>query len=169
MTRFVSWRSWTTRRRSRHRMRCRCAMASPPSCAWAFLRRLKNTRKCHVESCPHWHTLCWVLMYYSLPASNVIYLIIHCAHPEAIAAPVPEKLMKAANKKNPPWPAPKRGKARSLMKAFPMKRKMPKVAYVRDQKTVMKVDKRKIRWGRPVHMLASLQGRSLLRLLRSDG
>lgn len=108
-------------------------------------------------------------MYYSLPASNVIYLIIHCAHPEAIAAPVPEKLMKAANTRNPPWPAPKRGKARSLMKAFPMKRKMPKVAYVRDQKSVMKVDKRKIRWGRPVHMLASLQGRSLLRLLRSDG
>lgn len=32
----------------------------------------------------------------------------------------------------------------------------------------MKVDKRKMRWGRPVHMLASLQGRSLLRLLRSD-
>lgn len=50
-----------------------------------------------------------------------------------------------------------------------MKRKVPKVAYVRDQKKVMKVDKRKMRWGRPVHMLASLQGRSLLRLLRSDG
>ena len=108
-------------------------------------------------------------MYYSLPASNVIYLIIHCAHPVAIAAPMPKKLMKAAKKGNPPWPAPKRGKARSLIKAFPMKRKMPKVAYVRDQKTVMKVDKRKMRWGRPVHMLASLQGRSLLRLLRSDG
>lgn len=83
---------------------------------------------------------------------------------------MPKKLMKAAKKQNPPWPAPKRGKARSLMKAFPaMKRKVPKVAYVRDQKKVMKVDKRKMRWGRPVHMLASLQGRSLLRLLRPDG
>ena len=82
---------------------------------------------------------------------------------------MPKKLMKAAKKRNPPWPAPKRGKARSLMKAFPMKRKVPKVSYVRDQKTVMKVDKRKMRWGRPVHMLASTQGRSLLRLLRSDG
>ena len=83
---------------------------------------------------------------------------------------MPKKLMKAAKKQNPPWPAPKRRKARSLTKAFPaMKRKVPKVAYVRDQKKVMKVDKRKMRWGRPVHMLASLQGRSLLRLLRSDG
>ena len=82
---------------------------------------------------------------------------------------MPKKLMKAAKKRDPPWPAPKRGKARSLTKAFPMKRKAPKVTYVRDQKTVMKVDKRKMRWGRPVHMLASTQGRSLLRLPRSDG
>ena len=108
-------------------------------------------------------------MYYSLPATNVIYLIIHCAHPVAIAAPMPKKLMKAAKKRNPPWPGPNRGKARSLIKAFPMKRKMPKVAYVRDQKAVMKVDKRKMRWSRPVHMLAGLQGRSLLRLLRLMG
>ena len=104
-------------------MRCRCAMASPPSCAWAFLRRLKNARKCHVESCPHLHTLCWVLMYYSLPASNVIYLIIHCAHPEAIAAPVPEKLMKAANKRNPPWPAPKKRKSQKPHEGFSNEKK----------------------------------------------
>lgn len=86
-------------------------------------------------------------------------------------ATMPKKLMKAVKKKQKPcpWPVPKRGKARSNMKA-PMKSKQnKKVPYVRHHDKIQPVDRRQSRWGLSVVTLAHMKGRALVRRLRQDG
>lgn len=84
---------------------------------------------------------------------------------------MPKKLMKAVKKKQKPcpWPVPKRGKARSNMKA-PMKSKQnKKVPYVRHHDKIQPVDRRQSRWGLSVVTVAHMKGRALVRRLRQDG
>ena len=82
---------------------------------------------------------------------------------------MPKKLMKAVKRQPRAWPMPKRGKARSHMKASkrPAARKAH-LPYVRHS-VIKKIDKRKVRHNRPIQELAALHGRSLIRVLRGDG
>ena len=70
-----------------------------------------------------------------------------------------------------PWPAPKRGKARSFMKS--MRSKPPSnrknVPYVRHNDGPLKFDRWKNRLGHSVQELTHMTGRKLIQFLRSDG
>jgi len=79
---------------------------------------------------------------------------------------MPKKLMKSQKKRAAPWPAPKRGKARSNMKSVNYKRcpNVKKVPYARHTTLVPKVDRRYQQLGHSVQELAGMKkGSSLLR------
>ena len=96
----------------------------------------------------------------------------HLSSSIPILSVMPKKVMKHMNKRTTPWPAPKRGKARSNMKAsnHKQRRSVKKVAYVRHPTSVQKkVDRRYQHLGHSVQDLANMTGRNLLRFLRKDG
>ena len=80
---------------------------------------------------------------------------------------MPKKVTKAV--KN--WPAPKRGKARSLMKSSKASSTAGRqsVPYVRCPGVQKLFDKRRGHCNRSVPMLAAMKGGALIRLLRDDG
>ena len=87
---------------------------------------------------------------------------------------MPKLPMKYRNS-SPPWPAPKRGKARSHLKRPASSKGIPKkpafkpVPYVRDPKVQKKFRKERHRYGVSVQGLATMQPRQLLHKLTEDG
>ena len=81
-----------------------------------------------------------------------------------------KKIMKAKN--HPPFPAPKRGKARALRKPASILKKpasSTKIPYVRHGDPTTKTRNVRARWGISVQMLLKKKTLSLIKLLQKDG